>query len=134
MDHTIFMDVQEVMKIVGFSERGAYRLISKLNEEMEEMGYITVRGRVNRIFLAEKMYLEQSEKVLKRERLSDSIFMRAVEVETFLGVSRGEAYRIIKKLNDELKEKGYLVIAGRINRHYLEQRTYGVQVISKGTE
>ena len=134
MAKSVFMDVHEVMKILGISERGSYRLISKLNEEMEAMGYITVRGHVNRIFLAEKMFLEPDNEVLKRERFSDSVYMRADEVEAFLGVTRGQSYRIIKKLNDELKDDGYLVIAGRINRRYLERRTYGTQTISKGTD
>ena len=57
--------------------------------------------------------------------MAKSIFMKASEVEEFLGVSRTEAYRIIKRLNDELKAGGYMVIAGRINRRYLEQKLYG---------
>ena len=57
--------------------------------------------------------------------MAKSIFMRAAEVEEFLGVSRTEAYRIIKRLNEELKAGGYMVIAGRINRRYLEQKLYG---------
>ncbi len=57
--------------------------------------------------------------------MSNSIFMRASEVQAFLGVSQTEAYRIIKRLNEELKAGGYMVIQGRINRRYLEQKIYG---------
>lgn len=57
--------------------------------------------------------------------MANPIFMKAAEVQEFLGVSITEAYRIIKRLNEELKAGGYMVIAGRINRRYLEQKIYG---------
>lgn len=43
-------------------------------------------------------------------------FMRAEEVAAELSVSVSYAYKIIRKLNDELKEKGFITIAGRVNR------------------
>ena len=35
--------------------------------------------------------------------MAQSVFMKADEVQELLGVSRSEAYRIMKKLNDDLK-------------------------------
>ena len=35
-----------------------------------------------------------------------------------LGVSRGKAYKIIQQLNEELKSKGYVIIAGKCSRKY----------------
>ena len=52
-------------------------------------------------------------------------FMRAEEVARELEVSRAYAYRLIKQLNAELCEKGYLTIAGRVNRQYFQERLYG---------
>ena len=40
-------------------------------------------------------------------------------------VSRSYAYRLIKQLNAELREKGYMTIAGRVNRQYFKERLYG---------
>ena len=40
-------------------------------------------------------------------------FMRAEEVARELEVSRSYAYRLIRQLNAELREKGYMTIAGR---------------------
>lgn len=40
--------------------------------------------------------------------MAQSVFMKADEVQEMLGVSRSEAYRIMKKLNDDLKDKGLL--------------------------
>ena len=35
------------------------------------------------------------------------------------------AYKIIRRLNDELSAGGYLVVAGRVSRRYFEQKIYG---------
>ena len=43
-------------------------------------------------------------------------FMRAEEVARELEVSRSYAYRMIKQLNAELREKGYMTTAGRVPR------------------
>ncbi|MBR6006936.1 MAG: LysR family transcriptional regulator [Clostridia bacterium] len=52
-------------------------------------------------------------------------FMRAAEVAKELDVSVSFAYKVMKKLNAELKEKGFVTIAGRINRQYFYERIYG---------
>lgn len=54
--------------------------------------------------------------------LPDNAFMRVEEVAQELGVSVSYAYRIIQKLNAEMREKGYLTISGRINRKYFMER------------
>ena len=40
--------------------------------------------------------------------MAESLFIRADEVIRLLGVSKSEAYRIIKRLNDEMASKGYM--------------------------
>lgn len=62
--------------------------------------------------------------------MATSVFMKADEVQELLGVSRSEAYRIMKKLNDDLKEKGFIVLSGRVSRKYLEEMIYGHPSIS----
>ena len=53
-------------------------------------------------------------------------FMRVDEVAQELGVSKSYAYKIVQKLNAELKSKGYLTIAGRVNRNFfMEKFCYG---------
>ena len=48
--------------------------------------------------------------------MAEQSFMRVEEVAQELGVSKSYAYKIVQKLNQELKEKGYLTISGRVNR------------------
>lgn len=50
--------------------------------------------------------------------------MRVEEVAEVLEVSISFAYKVIRQLNDELKSKGYITIAGRINREYFYERVY----------
>ena len=53
-------------------------------------------------------------------------FMRAEDVAKELGISKSHAYKIMRELNQELKEKGYLIIAGRVNRKFfMEKFCYG---------
>lgn len=54
-------------------------------------------------------------------------FIRADEVAEELGISKPYAYKLIRKLNDELKEKGFVTIAGRVNRQYFNERLYGAE-------
>ena len=52
--------------------------------------------------------------------------MRVEEVAEELGISKSHAYKVIHKLNAELREKGYLTISGRVNRNFfMEKFCYG---------
>ena len=48
-------------------------------------------------------------------------FIRADDVAQELNVSKPYAYKLIRKL----KEKGFITIAGRVNRQYFYERLYG---------
>ena len=64
-------------------------------------------------------------KRIERRMKMNSKFIRVNEVAEELQVSVPYAYKIIKKLNNELKEKGFMTISGRINRDYFYQRFFG---------
>ena len=49
-------------------------------------------------------------------------FIRVEEVVEELGISKPHAYRILRKLNEELKERGLITIAGRVDRSYFDER------------
>ncbi len=58
--------------------------------------------------------------------MTDSTFMRVEDVAKELGISKSYAYKIVQKLNKELKEQGFIIIAGRVNKQYfLERACYG---------
>ena len=54
-------------------------------------------------------------------------FIRVDEVAMELDVSTSYAYKLIRQLNNELKAKGFVVIAGRVNRQYFNERLYGAE-------
>ena len=56
-------------------------------------------------------------------------FIRVDEVAAELGVSKSYAYKVVQKLNKQLKDMGYLTIAGRVNKKYFEKMVcYGEPV------
>lgn len=57
--------------------------------------------------------------------LAEKMFMRVNEVAEVLDVSEPYAYKIIRKLNEELKQKGCIVIAGRIDRRFFYEKFHG---------
>lgn len=57
----------------------------------------------------------------KRDKPS---FLRVGEVAELLDVSTSHAYKVMRELNKELKNKGKITNAGRISRKYLEERLY----------
>ena len=60
------------------------------------------------------------------------IYMTAQEVADAMGISVAFAYKIMRDLNAELKQKGYIVVSGRVNRQYFMERTcYGASANRK---
>lgn len=56
------------------------------------------------------------------------MYVTADEAAEILGVSRGYAYKIIRGLNNELKEKGYRVISGKVPTKYFQEKFYGIAI------
>ena len=54
--------------------------------------------------------------------MENTSFMKVDEVAQELGISKSYAYKIVQKLNDELKSKGYITISGRVNKQYFMER------------
>ncbi|MEG1086874.1 MAG: helix-turn-helix domain-containing protein [Cetobacterium sp.] len=51
-------------------------------------------------------------------------FFNVKDISEMLGISETTAYRLIKKLNEDLKKKGMITISGRISKRYFQERTY----------
>ena len=65
----------------------------------------------------------------------NNTFMRVEDVAAELGISKSYAYKIVQKMNAELKSMGYLTIAGRVNRKYfMEKVCYDAAIKEKGCE
>lgn len=44
-----------------------------------------------------------------------------------MGVSEAYGYKLIRQLNNELKEQGFVTVQGRLSRQYFEERIYGTK-------
>ena len=52
-------------------------------------------------------------------------FLTASDVANFMGISVPMAYKIIRRLNDELSAQGFITVAGKVSRCYFEKKVYG---------
>ena len=66
-----------------------------------------------------------SNTILERTDDMENKFIRADDVAQELRVSKPYAYKLIRKLNEELKAQGFITISGRVNRQYFYERLYG---------
>ena len=70
-------------------------------------------------------YLRNKNKeVLTMEK---ELFVRAEEVARELGISKPYAYKLVREMNEELKQKGIITIPGRVSRRYFEEKCYGLR-------
>lgn len=59
--------------------------------------------------------------------VAKELFVRAEEVSQELGISKPYAYKLVREMNEELKQKGFLTIPGRVSRRYFEEKFYGLR-------
>lgn len=56
MADSLFVTAQEMAEILKISKPYAYKIINRLNRELEEENFITIPGRVSRKYFEEKFY------------------------------------------------------------------------------
>ena len=56
--------------------------------------------------------------------MKTATFLTAMEIANIIGVSRSTGYKIVSILNSELKDKGYIIIPGRVSKKYFRERFY----------
>ena len=54
--------------------------------------------------------------------------MNVKDVMAVLEVSESKAYSILRKLNSELKERGFITIPGKVPTAYFEEKVYGIRI------
>ena len=56
MDNKRFLTAQDVMKMLEVSLSYAYKLIRRLNVELESEGFVTIKGCVSTQYFMERIY------------------------------------------------------------------------------
>ena len=59
--------------------------------------------------------------------MNKNLFIKAEGGAKELDVSKPYAYKLIRKLNEELKNRGFITIAGKVNRQFFEEKIYGLR-------
>lgn len=55
-------------------------------------------------------------------------FITAEEIQEIMGISRSKAYQIVRDMNSELKDMGYITISGKCPIQYFKQKFYGLRL------
>ena len=56
----------------------------------------------------------------------NKLYLNVLDVQNVLGISQSKAYGIIRTLNSELQEKGFLTVQGRVSAAYFNNKLYAV--------
>lgn len=56
MDKRKYLNADEVAEAMEISKSGAYKLIHRLNQQLNEAGYITTPGRISREYFESKIF------------------------------------------------------------------------------
>ncbi len=74
--------------------------------------------------------MEQIEQLLEESRQRRAVrqIMNVRDVMKVLEVSESKAYGVIRQLNRELAEKGYITIPGKVPAAYFQEKIYGVRI------
>lgn len=66
--------------------------------------------------------------------MAGKIFMDVEEVAQEMGVSVPYAYKLIRQLNERLKEKGCVTVRGKVDRKFFHEQFYGTRENNETTE
>ncbi|OCN04660.1 transcriptional regulator [Erysipelotrichaceae bacterium MTC7] len=58
--------------------------------------------------------------------MNNDVFIDASYIADITGRSKSFAYKVMQSLNDELKQKGYITLRGKVSKKYFEERFYGL--------
>lgn len=59
-------------------------------------------------------------------------FLTADEVSIICKIKKQKAYKIIKEINDEMGKKGFIIIRGRVNRKFFNEKMGLIDYFEKG--
>ena len=61
--------------------------------------------------------------------MKSNYMMDAEDVANELGISKEHAYKVIRRLNEELEKSGFIIVAGKVPRAFWEKKFYGYQTV-----
>ena len=65
---------------------------------------------------------------------NEKLYLTADEAAKMMGVSKSHVYKVMRQMNKELKEMGYFVVSGKVNRKYFMDRVDYISPNAKAKE
>lgn len=65
---------------------------------------------------------------------TEKLYLTADEAAEMMGVSKSHVYKVMRQMNKELKEMGYFVVSGKVNRKYFMERVDYISPNAKAKE
>ena len=137
MQNKLFLKAADICELLEVKQTSAYEIIGNLNKELEEQGYLTLRGKV-----PTKYFVSVSTvwKILvrfhrKRERngfmRKRKMYLSVEDIAELFELSVSFAYRVVERMNADLASKNYYVILGRVPTRYVEDKIYGLEHVEQ---
>lgn len=57
----LFLDSKEVARLLDVSQQQAYKIIREMNKALEDKGFLTLRGRINKQYFMEQIYKSEED-------------------------------------------------------------------------
>ena len=64
MQNKLFLKAADICELLEVKQTSAYEIIGNLNKELEEQGYLTLRGKVPTKYFVKRLYEEEDSFVL----------------------------------------------------------------------
>ena len=122
-----FLEVGDVMQILGISRSAAYKLMRQINSELEKKGYIVIRGKVSRKYFEERIYgMSDGKRRYKFDRKDHKVSVKLSEKDMdILKVALNRTGMTASAYIRELIRTG-----GNIDTSYPEDRARAIRVIA----
>ena len=122
-----FLEVGDVMQILGISRSAAYKLMRQINSELEKKGYIVIRGKVSRKYFEERIYgMSDGKRRYKFDRKDHKVSVKLSEKDMdILKVALNRTGMTASAYLRELIRTG-----GNIDTSYPEDRAKAIRIIA----
>ena len=137
MQNKLFLKAADICELLEVKQTSAYEIIGNLNKELEEQGYLTLRGKVPTKYFVKRFY-EWKILVRFRRKKERNGFMRkrkmylsVEDIAELFELSVSFAYRVVERMNADLASKNYYVILGRVPTRYVEDKIYGLEHVEQ---
>ena len=122
-----FLEVGDVMQILGISRSAAYKLMRQINSELEKKGYIVIRGKVSRKYFEERIYgMSDGKRRYKFDRKDHKVSVKLSEKDMdILKVALNRTGMTASAYIRELIRTG-----GNIDTSYPEDRAKAIRIIA----